>query len=168
MTEADARTALIEDIQEECARTRTMLARVPQASLPWTPHPRSLSLGALASHLADVPHWGAQLLRADHYDLAGATGHRPARSTTGAILAAFDRHVDELLDAVRTVPKSAVNAPWALRRGAIDLAVMPHLTAVRRFMLHHLVHHRGQLTVYLRLLDIPVPPTYGPTADETP
>jgi uncharacterized damage-inducible protein DinB len=164
----DARSALIADLDDEIACTRPMLERLPAGSLSWSPHARARTLGGLASHIGDLLHWGTQILTGDGHDMAMATGHRPARTTVAAVLDAFDRNVQEVRAAVAAADDAHLAATWTFRRGAVVLAAVPRLTALRRFLLHHLVHHRGQLTVYLRLLDVAVPPTYGPTADERP
>lgn len=164
----DGREALRADVDFETMLARRVLTRAPDASLAWRPHPRSLSLGALAWHLTEVVHWGAQMLDADHYDLARASGDHPEAvvGTTGDVLDRFDRRVDEWREAFACSSAAALQQMWTLRRGDAIVFAVPRLTALRYLLLHHLVHHRGQLTVYLRLLDVPVPPLYGPSADE--
>jgi uncharacterized damage-inducible protein DinB len=164
----DGREALRADVDFETMLARRVLTRAPDASLAWRPHPRSLSLGALAWHLTEVVHWGAQMLDADHYDLARAAGDHPEPvvGTTSDILDRFDRRVDEWRESLACCADSALQQMWTLRRGDAIVFAVPRLTALRYLLLHHLVHHRGQLTVYLRLLDVPVPPLYGPSADE--
>jgi uncharacterized damage-inducible protein DinB len=164
----DGREALRADVDFETMLTRRVLTRVPDASLPWRPHARSLSLGTLAWHLTEVVHWGAQMLDADHYDLARASGDHGDRvvAATNDVLAQLDRRVDEWREALACCSDAALQQIWTLRRGDAIVFAVPRLTALRYLLLHHLVHHRGQLTVYLRLLDVPVPPLYGPSADE--
>jgi uncharacterized damage-inducible protein DinB len=166
----DGREALRADVDFETMLARRVLTRVPDASLSWRPHPRSLSLGALAWHLTDVVHWGAQMLDVDDYDLARASGDHPEPvvGTTSDILDRFDRRVDEWRESLACGADAALQQMWTLRRGDAIVFAVPRLTALRYLLLHHLVHHRGQLTVYLRLLDVPVPPLYGPSADEIP
>jgi uncharacterized damage-inducible protein DinB len=164
----DPCSALVADFDAEAALTMPLLRRVPEGALAWSPHARSFSLGALASHLAELPHWGAQILASTEYDLDAATGRHRARATMADVHDRFDRHLTELRQALRAITVTDAHAPWTLRRGARVLSTMTRIDAVRRFALHHLVHHRGQLTVYLRLLDVPLAPLYGPTADEQP
>ena len=162
----NVREALLADLDHECAVTRRMLARVPEASLGWRPHERSFSLGGLATHLGQLPHWGRQILDRDSYDLDSATGHGNGLTSLAEILAAFDRNVAEVRTGLTERSDAELVATWRLTRGTETLLFMPKASAVRSFMLHHLIHHRGQLTLYLRLLNVSVPPTYGPTADE--
>ena len=159
------RDTLLPDFDHEMAVTRVVLARAPEAAFGWRPHEKSFSLGGLASHIAQIPHWGEAILDREFYDLT-QRGPRREETTAAAVLATFDDHVTvvrrKLLE--RTDPE--LMATWTLRRGGVPMLSMPRLTAFRSFLLHHLIHHRGQLTVYLRLQEVPVPPLYGPTADE--
>jgi uncharacterized damage-inducible protein DinB len=162
----NVREALLADLDAECAVTRRVLARVPESSLAWRPHEKSFSLGGLATHVSQLPHWGRQILDHDSYDLDTATGHSDGLPSLGEILGAFDRHVTEIRSGLVTKTDPELFAAWRLTRGTETLLFMPKASAVRRLMLHHLIHHRGQLTLYLRLLGVPLPPIYGPTADE--
>jgi uncharacterized damage-inducible protein DinB len=163
-----AKSALLAELDQELAATRRLLERVPAASLEWRPHARSFSLGGLATHLAQLPHWGAQILDRDAYDLASATGQRRPNATLDEVLATFDQHVAELRRGLVGREEAELMTLWSLKRGKETLLSTPRISALRRFMLHHLIHHRGQLTVYLRMLDVPLLPIYGPTADENP
>jgi uncharacterized damage-inducible protein DinB len=160
------REAFIVEFDHEMAATRRVLERAPDAAFGWAPHERSFSLGGLASHLAQLPHWGRQILDAESYDLAGATGRSEPRATVGEVLEMFDRHVGEVRRALTTGSDAELAATWTLKRGSHIVLSMPRIAALRRFLLHHVIHHRGQMTVYLRLLGVAVPPLYGPTADE--
>ena len=160
------RDAFIVEFDHEMAATRRVLERVPDDAFEWTPHERSFSLGGLASHLAQLPHWGNQILDAEMYDLAGATGRSAPKSSRAEVLETFDRHVGEVRRALVAGSDAELAAPWTLKRGAHVVLSMPRIAALRRFLLHHVIHHRGQMTVYLRLRDVPGPPLYGPTADE--
>jgi len=164
----DARALLLADLDHEAAMTRATLSRVPASSWDWTPHARSFSLGGLASHLAELPHWGVQILASAEYDFETATPGHKVRATLGETRERFDRHIDDLHRVLSAENAESLVAPWILRRGSRVIATMTRLDAVRRLTLHHLIHHRGQLTVYLRLLDVAVPPLYGPSADEQP
>ncbi len=160
------RDAFVVEFDHEMSATRRVLERVPDDAFTWTPHDRSFSLAALATHLAILPHWGCQILEGDSYDLSGASGRTTARSTIAEVLALFDTHVAELRKGVLARTDCELSADWTLRRGGLIVLSMPRIAALRRFLLHHVIHHRGQMTVYLRLRDVPVPPLYGPTADE--
>lgn len=162
------RASLTGRISRDLRLTRDLLDRLPDPSMAWRPHPRSFSLGGLGTHLARLPHWGVQMLERDHYDLAGAGGHREALGARADILALFDRHVTEWNAAMASTTEAALASTWQLRRGATVLESISHAEAVERYLLHHLIHHRGQMTVYLRQLDVPLLPLYGPTADEHP
>ncbi len=163
-----AHTPLIERVGRDLELTRALLDRLPEASLDWRPHPRSFTLAGLGTHLARLPHWGARILAQEYHDLATGGGPRDAETSRAGILALFDRHVAEWNAAMASADASTLDAPWQLRHGATVLASISHADAIDRYLLHHLIHHRGQLTVYLRLLDVPLLPLYGPTADQLP
>ena len=160
------REAFIVEFDHEMAATRRVLERVPDDAFEWTPHERSFSLGGLASHLAQLPHWGSQILEPRCTTWPGRpAGRRPrprapksSRPSTGTSLTSGARS--------SAGSDAELAAPWTLKRGAHVVLSMPRIAALRRFLLHHVIHHRGQMTVYLRLRDVPVPPLYGPTADE--
>jgi len=148
-----------------------MLGELPDraATLSWQPHERVFSLGGLAEHIAQLPHWGVRIVTGSGYDLAAATGHtRVSSSTLDAILETFDRHAAEWRATVAAVSDVDLDAPWRLRRGAEVIETMTRGEAAERYVLHHMIHHRGQMTVYLRLANLAVPPLYGPTGDGPP
>src|SRR5262245_30217753 len=160
------RDSLLAEFDNEMAKTRLVLARVPEPAFAWKPHERSYSLGGLATHLAQLPHWGTQILEGDGYDLASATNRAAETHSRDEVLDTFDRHVREVRDRLLSMSDAELQAPWKLKRGAQTLLSIPKMAAFRGFLLHHLIHHRGQMTVYLRLQNVPLPPLYGPTADE--
>lgn len=160
------REAFVAEFDHEMALTRAVLERVPEAAFAWKPHEKSFSLGGLATHLAEIPHWGRRILDSDAYDVAGPHRPRPEALTRASVLAAFDGHVDEVRRALTTSLDATLAAPWSLRRGDRTILSMPRLEALRRFLLHHVIHHRGQMTVYLRLQGVSIPPLYGQSADE--
>lgn len=163
MTERDS---LLPEFDQEMAATRRVLERVPDAALDWRPHPKSFNLGELATHLSRIPHWGTLILTRDGYDLATSGPRGQALPSTAAVLAQFDAHVREVRAALVEMTDGQLLLPWVLRRSDKVLMSVPRVFAVRGFVVRHLVHHRGQLTVYLRMNDVPLPPLYGPTADE--
>jgi uncharacterized damage-inducible protein DinB len=158
-------TDLIHDLEAETALTRKVLEAVPEDRLAWKPHERSMSLGTLASHLAETPAWLSSMLEAD-MDFAAMQDYRPfaARSRT-ELLAELGKNAGAAVAALRERDDALLESPWTMRNGATVLMQAPRHRAIREIGIHHWIHHRGQLTVYLRLLDVPVPATYGPTAD---
>jgi uncharacterized damage-inducible protein DinB len=157
--------SLLVEFDQEMAATRALLSRLPEQALAWKPHEKSFSLGGLAAHLAQLPQWGHQILESDGYELkASATGSADV-PTGAAILETFDRHVAGVRQDLTRRSDAELAAPWTLRQNGQTLLTLPRLGAIRRFLIHHVIHHRGQLTVYLRLQDVPLPPMYGTTAD---
>lgn len=157
--------ALLAEYDHEMAATRKVLERIPEDRLAWKPHDKSRSLGALGLHVANLPVWGALILDRFKVDLVDVplTGGEP--DSRAAILAAFDdarAKTRKLLDKT----DAELAAMWSLRREGHELFSLPKSAAFRTFVLSHIVHHRGQLSVYLRLNDVAVPALYGPSADE--
>ena len=153
----------LKEFAEEMATTRRLLERVPSEKGEWKPHPKSFSLGHLAQLVAWMPGWIPQTLRQPHIDLAQAGSYSYEKTET--LLKQFDENVTAAHEALASVVGEALNEPWSLKHGDNVLFTSPR-GEVTRQTLRHLVHHRGQLTVYLRLIDIPIPSIYGPTADE--
>ncbi|HXT69242.1 MAG TPA: DinB family protein [Vicinamibacterales bacterium] len=160
------RDSLLPEFDQETAATRRLLERVPDHAFAWRPHPKSFDLGELATHLARLPHWGALILKQDSYDLATSGPRGQALPDIAAVLEQFDANVREVRTALVEMTDGQLLQPWSLRRGDKVLMSVPKVFAVRGFVVRHLVHHRGQMTVYLRMNDVPLPPLYGPTADE--
>ena len=154
---------LLADFEQEMKTTRRVLERVPTEKGAWKPHEKSFSLGHLAQLVAWMPGWITNALRETSLDLARAGGY--SYEKTEALLAMFDRNVAEARDAIRASKDQDYGVSWSLKHGDRVLFTQPRAEVVRSH-LNHLVHHRGQLTVYLRLIDVPVPSVYGPTADE--
>lgn len=157
---------LLPEFDHEMSVTRRLLERLPDDSLEWRPHDRSFSLAELATHIALLPQWGRSILDRDGYDLDASDGARPAAASRAEIIESFDRRVADVREVLAGMVGAELETPWTLMRGTQVLMSMPRYAAVRRFLLDHMIHHRGQLTVYLRLRDIPLPPIYGPSADE--
>jgi uncharacterized damage-inducible protein DinB len=158
--------ALVADFREEAGNTRKVLSAVPDDRLDWKPHAKSMSLGRLAGHIAETPGWIPSMM-ADEMDFAKSGGDwKPFLPVSRAeLLARFEREIEAFAQLVRDRPDDFLKRTWTMRHGAQVLWQVPRHTAIRSTAIHHIVHHRGQLTVYLRLLEVPVPPTYGPTAD---
>jgi uncharacterized damage-inducible protein DinB len=156
---------LLADFDHEMGTTRKLLERLPDDKLVWKPHVKSMSLGGLATHLGNIPHWGGTILNEASFDLAAAPPHLQERTSRADILTAFDQVCAETRAWMDKTDAEYV-APWTLKRGGQEVFTVPRVAAFRSFVLHHIIHHRGQLSVYLRLNDVPVPAMYGPSADE--
>jgi uncharacterized damage-inducible protein DinB len=158
---------LLPEYDHEMGTTRKLLERVPDPDFPWKPHEKSMTLGRLASHLAEIPHWVGAILDASSFDLAAAgDGPPPPLESRSEVLAAFDRHVAATREAIAARSDAELMAPWTLKRGGHEMFTLPKVAVLRSFLLNHSIHHRGQLSVYLRLRDVPLPSIYGPSADE--
>jgi uncharacterized damage-inducible protein DinB len=159
--------ALVPEFDHESSTTRRLLERVPEAQFDWRPHARSMPLGQLANHLSSVVGWGLTTLTAGGFDLAG-TPPPASPASKEALLDGYDEIVRKTRAALVGTNDAELMAPWSLRHGRDVVFTMPRAAVWRSFVLNHLIHHRGQLTVYLRLRDIAVPSIYGPSADEQP
>lgn len=155
--------SLIPEFDQETATTRRVLERVPSEKGDWKPHPKSFSLAHLAQLVAWMPGWLPNMLRQSELNLAASSPY--SRETTATLLELFDRGVRDGRDALAKAKDGDFAALWSLKHGDRVLASMPRSVVVRTHF-SHMVHHRAQLGVYLRLLDVPVPSMYGPTADE--
>lgn len=160
---------LLSELEYEAATTRKCLERFQDEQLGFKPHPRSMSAGHLISHLAEIPSWIAPTFRGTELDLSppGGTPYAPPlHASVADTLAVFDRAVAEGREVLATVEEASFGEPWTLLAGGHKIFTLPRAAVMRSFVLNHMIHHRGQLSVYLRLLDIPVPAIYGPSADE--
>ena len=148
--------------------TRRLFERVPAADFEWSPHPKSYTLGQLVTHIANSPHWAQLTCETSEYDVAAAgDAVRPVvPESIGELLNRFDGNVSAARARLVEQTDASLAAPWTLKHGANPIFTMPKSAVLRGFVLNHLVHHRGQLTVYLRLRNVPLPAIYGPTADE--
>jgi uncharacterized damage-inducible protein DinB len=159
--------SLLAEFDHEMATTRRLLERLPddRDRLAWKPHPRSSSLGGLATHISNLPVWAGTILNEPGFDLAAMPPNLAEKTSRADILSAFDLNAGQ---ARRWMDRTDAEymGRWTLRRGAQEMFSLPRAAALRSFVLSHMVHHRGQLSVYLRMNDIAVPPIYGPTADE--
>ena len=155
--------SLLPEFDHEMATTRRLLERVPSDKGEWKPHVKSFSLGHLAQLVATMPGWITIALEQTALDLATFPGY--SYETTETLLGVFDNHVKEARAALEKAKDGEFEVPWSLKHGEQVLFTLPRFVAVRTDI-NHLVHHRGQLSVYLRLLDVPIPSIYGPTADE--
>jgi uncharacterized damage-inducible protein DinB len=161
--------AMLPEFDQEMAKTRTALERVPGEKFSWKPHEKSFSFMELANHLARLPGWGAATFNTESMDLDPEKGEfvpPPPAETPEGVMAAFDQSVAKFRSALEGATDEDFMVPWTLLYGGKELFTMPRLAVVRGMILNHIVHHRGQFTLYLRLNDIPVPALYGPSADE--
>lgn len=154
------------DFARETSTARVHLSRVPEAQFDWRPHAKSSTVGMLASHIVDCVRWTGSIFGASELDVDPKQFKSFAASTSGELLAAFDAAVADGARLLESASDADAHAPWRfLIMGRLRWE-KPRATAFKDFTLHHLIHHRGQLSVYLRLLDVPVPGSYGPTADD--
>lgn len=158
--------SLLPEFDHEMATTRTMLAVVPEARADWKPHPRSMSLGRLATHIATMPNWAIITLQQEQFEVNPPGGSAPQPfESRAATLDRFDALVRSSRAILAATPDAAMFVPWTLRSSGQIIVSMPRAAVFRSLVMNHMIHHRGQLSVYLRLLDVPVPSVYGPTAD---
>jgi uncharacterized damage-inducible protein DinB len=155
------------ELDHEAATTRKVLERVPSDKYDWRPHPKSMSLGMLASHIATLPSGTSKLMMMDSFDVP-ADMQPPPVVPHAELLRTFEESIRSAKDVVGSFDDQRAMSVWRLRIGGKEAFSAPRVVVLRSFMLNHWYHHRGQLSVYLRLLDIPVPSIYGPSADENP
>lgn len=156
--------ALLPEFDQEMATTRKTLERIPDDKLGWKPHEKSMSLGRLASHIAELPSWASVGLNMDVLEMSNYTPWEAA--SREEVLAKFDKNVADARAAIAAASDEKYMTNWSLSMGGKTLMTMPKVAVVRTFMMNHLIHHRGQFSVYLRLNNIAVPSIYGPSADE--
>jgi uncharacterized damage-inducible protein DinB len=160
--------ALLPEYDNEMGTTRRLLERVPEADLAWKPHEKSFSLGQLVSHIANVPHWIDATCDVTVFDVAtiGDDGRPKEPKSIADLLKTFDANVKKGRQKIDAQTDAAMFVQWTLKQGDQQILTMPRVAVLRSFIMNHLIHHRGQLTVYLRLRNVPLPSIYGPTADE--
>jgi uncharacterized damage-inducible protein DinB len=161
--------SLLPEFDHEFATARKLLERVPEAEFGWKPHAKSMSLGQLATHVANLAFWGTMTLSRDFYDLAAnddPESRLPPASSRDQLLKDLDDKVKTARGVLAQTTDAQMLAPWSLKHGDHVIFTVPRVAAMRTFVMNHMIHHRGQLSVYLRLKDVPLPSIYGPTADE--
>ncbi|MGQ0541989.1 MAG: DinB family protein [Blastocatellia bacterium] len=159
-------SALIAEMEQEAATARKCLERVPADKFDWKPHEKSMSFGKLASHIAEMFGWTPPTLQQPELDFAKMDYKPFEPQTTEELVEYLDKNVAEALDTLRNTPDEVFMENWTMRNGEQIYFTMPKAVVMRSFVMNHIVHHRGQLSVYLRLNEIPVPSIYGPSADE--
>jgi uncharacterized damage-inducible protein DinB len=157
---------LLQELEQEAQTTKRVLERVPQAHLGWKPHEKSMSLGQLALHIATVPGNVAQMIAQPSMQRPAFV--QPAATQASELLPALENSVKQARAALGRLDDAAITATWRVLDGDREIMAMPRIAALRAIMLNHWYHHRGQLSVYLRQLNVPVPSIYGPSADENP
>ena len=160
--------SLLNELYQEAAVTRRVLERVPGDKLEWRPHPKSMSLGQLAMHVASIPGNLSRLVQADEFDASQANFTPPSPSNVEEIFTAHDESLRAAQDYLGSVDEETSRESWRLTFKGKEVFTAPRGGVIRSLMLNHWYHHRGQLSVYLRLLDVPVPVIYGRSADENP
>jgi uncharacterized damage-inducible protein DinB len=158
--------SILMEIEQESKVTQRVLDRVPGDKLNWKPHPRSSSLGQLAMHIAVGQGRLAQIISKDTHEIGAITQPQPASQKE--IMEAFSQNTAAALETLKKLNDSQLMAIWTLTRGGKVLLSAPRIGVIRSILMNHFYHHRGQLSVYLRMLDVPVPSIYGPSADENP
>lgn len=157
---------VLQELLSESKATRKMLEAVPEEKFSWKPHEKSMALGYLASHLADIPNWVTATVETDELDFA-ASDYKPVNAKSKAeLLKMFDDSMAKAVECLKKASDETLSGNWKMRSGDTVYFDLPKLIVLRNFVLSHSIHHRGQLSVYLRLNDIPLPSVYGPTADE--
>ncbi len=160
--------SMLKEFLQELAITKRVLARVPGDKLTWKPHDRSMSLGQLALHIALVPGGIIKITTPDTFDVSTSNFSNPSPETLDEVHAALEQSARDVEQALGAATEQTAQSAWHLMHGERELSAAPRLDAWRSLLLNHWYHHRGQLTVYLRLLDVAVPSVYGPSADERP
>lgn len=156
---------LAQELQYEAQSTRKMLERVPDR-FAWQPHDKSMPLGRLATHVAELPQWTRSIVTQDELDFAKSDYKPVTLGSAAELVETFDKSIADSIELLQNASDADLMRSWQLRNGEKILFEMPKAAVLRSMVLSHLIHHRGQLSVYLRLNDVPLPSVYGPTADE--
>ena len=158
---------MLAELQQEGITTRKMLALIPVDKKDWKPHEKSMALGNLSRHVAEIYGWPKETVQDDELDLS-KMDYKPVEITSNEqLLALFDKCMAKAKEILDNTPDEEIAKPWTMRNGETIFFTMPKAQVMRTWVLNHSVHHRAQLGVYLRLLDIPIPGSYGPSADES-
>jgi len=157
---------ILTELSYESATARRLLERLPQQHFGWKPHEKSMTLARLATHVVEIPGWVASILDQDEFDV-GAREYVPKDATSvPELLQMFEKNTSAVREAIARQTNERMMAPWRLKRKGQLIFEVPRIGMIRSMLLNHFIHHRGQLSVYIRLLNVPVPSIYGPSADE--
>ena len=159
---------MFNEFQQEAATTRRVLERVPAGQLAWKPHPKSMTLGQLAMHVATIPGGIVKLAQQEEFDAASGNFVPPQPKDVNEVVTALEESVKAATSYIGGLSEPVAQANWSLTSNGKKLFTVPRVGLLRSVMLNHWYHHRGQLSVYLRMLDVPLPSIYGPSADENP
>lgn len=161
-------TSLMQEFEHEMNNTRRVLERVPDGKMDWKPHEKSYTMGKLSAHIANMPIWVVGTFKANELDFASGDPllQVPNVKTRDDLLAEFEKTTAAARLALNDADESGLRDMWTLRNGEHVIFTLPRMAVYRSFVMHHIIHHRGQLTVYLRLNNVPLPALYGPSADE--
>lgn len=159
--------ALLPEFDHEIAVARKVLERVAQDKLAWKPHDRSMPLGRLATHVAEIPHWAQTILNEPEFNMTPGSYQPQEKSTLADILALFDENTGKARASLASKSDAELMSSWSFKQDGKEVFAMPRAAAWRSFVMNHMIHHRGQLSVYLRLTGSKVPSLYGPSADES-
>jgi uncharacterized damage-inducible protein DinB len=158
--------AMLPEFDHEMANTRKTLERIPEDKLEFKPDPKSMSLGRLAGHIAEMPGWGSVTLQTDSMDIVPGQFTPLTATSRQQVLAEFDKNIASARAALEAATDEALMKPWTLSMAGNAMFTMPRVAVIRTMVLSHVIHHRAQLTVYYRINGVPVPALYGPSADE--
>ena len=158
--------AMLNEIEHEGAQTKRMLERVPVDKFHWKPHDKSREIGQLAVHVAQIPAWTSRVLAAPDFDMMTFKRDVPEIKSADDLIKISDANIQKAIQDIENAKDEDMMVMWTFKRGDQIIFTLPRVAAIRNMAMNHLVHHRGQLSVYLRLLNIPVPGMYGPSADE--
>lgn len=158
---------MLPEFDHEMALTRKVIERVAEAKLGWTPHEKSMSLGRLATHLAEIPHWGQTILSDPEFDMTEGSYTPRTATTVAEMLALFDAETAKTRELIAVKSDAELMSIWVFKQNGKEVFSMPRVAAFRGFVMNHSIHHRGQLSVYLRQTGSKVPSIYGPSADES-
>jgi uncharacterized damage-inducible protein DinB len=160
---------LLPEFDHEMANTRKTLERIPEDKFDWKPHEKSTTMGGLGSHLANLPSWASLSLNEDSFDMHppdGPPARTPQATSLTELLETFDKNLATAREAIAGASDEQFSKTWSLLSGGKEIFTLPRINVLRSFVMNHIIHHRAQLGVYLRLNDVPVPSIYGPSADE--
>ncbi len=164
--------SMLAEFDQEMQNTRKVLERVPDEKWGWKPHDKSGTLGWLAGHVATLPGWATMTINTEEFDYAPLSGkssyQQPKTDSRKELLAAFDKEAADARAALASVSDQEIMKTWKLLAGGQEIFAMPRIACIRGMVMNHLIHHRAQLTVYFRLLNVAVPGLYWPSADEMP